>query len=205
MSLIHDKQWVKAVTALQFSQRGHQPLPAADVFEIRGEDANTLPWWGPLMPAGPLATMLEVFGQKSLFTGRDIVLATDTGAEAAAKRAEFIWKSMGPNMPGLPLTYSTDKIMNAWNAHQDQFHREYDLPTALLSAAGVKLAPYAVDALTRSAALKLERDIREIKQENMVTPSKTATPAQREEVDRSIERGRGKIDERVAKFREAAR
>ena len=46
MSLIHDKQWVKAVTALQFSQRGHQPLPAADVFEIRGEDANTLPWWG---------------------------------------------------------------------------------------------------------------------------------------------------------------
>ena len=180
-------------------------VPAADVFEIRGEDANTLPWWGPLMPAGPLATMLEVFGQKSLFTGRDIVLATDTGTEAAAKRAEFIWKSMGPNMPGLPLTYSTDKIMNAWNAHQDQFHREYDLPTALLSAAGVKLAPYAVDALTRSAAPKLERDIREIKQENMVTPSKTATPAQREEVDRSIERGRGKIDERVTKFREAAR
>ena len=180
-------------------------VPAADVFEIRGEDANTLPWWGPLMPAGPLATMLEVFGQKSLFTGRDIVLATDTGTEAAAKRAEFIWKSLGPNMPGLPLTYSTDKIMNAWNAHQDQFHREYDLPTALLSAAGVTLAPYAVDALTRSAALKLERDIREIKQENMVTPSKTATPAQREEVDRSIERGRGKIDERVAKFRETAR
>ena len=160
---------------------------------------------GSAVPAGPLATMLEVFGQKSLFTGRDIVLATDTGTEAAAKRAEFIWKSLGPNMPGLPLTYSTDKIMNAWNAHQDQFHREYDLPTALLSAAGVKLAPYAVDALTRSAALKLERDIREIKQENMVTPSKTATPAQREEVDRSIERGRGKIDERVAKFREAAR
>ena len=60
MSLIHDKQWVKAVTALKFSQGGHQPLgvPAADVFEIRGEGANTLPWWGPLMPAGPLATML---------------------------------------------------------------------------------------------------------------------------------------------------
>ena len=79
------------------------------------------------------------------------------------------------------------------------------MPTALLSAAGVKLAPYAVDALTRSAALKLERDIREIKQENMVTPSKTATPAQRGEVDRSIERGREKIDERVTKFRETAR
>jgi len=57
--------------------------------------------------------------------------------------------------------------------------------------------------VTRSAALKLERDIREIKQENMVTPSKTATPAQRGEVDRSIERGREKIDERVTKFREA--
>ena len=39
----------------------------------------------------------------------------------------------------------------------------------------------------------------------IVTPSKTATPAQREEVDRSMECGRGKIDERVAKFREAAR
>ena len=39
----------------------------------------------------------------------------------------------------------------------------------------------------------------------MVTPSKTATPAQREELDRSIERGRGKIDERVTKFRETAR
>ena len=102
MSLIHDKQWVKAVTALQFSQGGHQPLgvPAADVFEIRGEDANTLPSWGPLMPAGPLATRLEVFGQKSLFTERDLVLATDTGTEAAAKRAEFIWKSLGSNNAG---------------------------------------------------------------------------------------------------------
>ena len=102
MSLIHDKQWVKAVTALQFSQGGHQPLgvPAADVFEIRGEGANTLPWWGPLMPAGPFATMLEVFGQKSLFTERDLVLATDTGTEAAAKRAEFIWKSLGSNNAG---------------------------------------------------------------------------------------------------------
>ena len=64
---------------------------------------------------------------------------------------------MGPNIPGLPLTYSSPKIMNAWNAHQDQFLREYDLPTALLSAAGVKLAACAVEALTRSAALKLEQ------------------------------------------------
>ena len=100
MSLIHDKQWVKAVTALQFSQRGHQPLPAADVFEIRGEDANTLPWWGAADARRPLATMLEVFGQKSLCTERDLVLATDTGTEAAAKRAEFIWKSLGSNNAG---------------------------------------------------------------------------------------------------------
>ena len=103
MSLIHDKQWVKAVTALQFSQGGPQPLgvPAADVFEIRGEGANTLPWWGPLMPAGPFATMLEVFGQKSLFTERDLVLAPPTPAtKAAAKRAEFIWKSLGSNNAG---------------------------------------------------------------------------------------------------------
>ena len=44
--------------------------------------------------------MLEVFGQKSLFTERDLVLATDTGTEAAAKRAEFIWKSLGSNNAG---------------------------------------------------------------------------------------------------------
>ena len=155
MSLINGKQWVKAVTALQFSQGGYQPLgvPAADVFEIRGEDANTLPWWGQLMPAGPLDTMLEVFGQKSLFTERDLVLATDTGTEAAAKRAEFIWKSLGPNMPGLPLTYSTDKIMNAWNAHQDQFHRvevhkNFEHHAACRCIAGACSVLRAVRALT---------------------------------------------------------
>ena len=30
---------------------------------------------------------------------RDLVLTTDTGTEAATKRAEFIWKSLGPNRP----------------------------------------------------------------------------------------------------------
>ena len=37
---------------------------------------------------------------KSLFTVRDLVLTTDTGTEAATKRAEFIWKSLGSNNAG---------------------------------------------------------------------------------------------------------
>jgi tRNA G10 N-methylase Trm11 len=126
-------------------------IPLGDIFEMRGDTSNTMPFLAPAYPSGPMMTLLEVFANKSLFSGRDIWMETDATAEAASKSFAHIWKGWMPNFPMLPGTYSTDKIMAAYTGATDTFGREYDLGQALLSSVGVKAGYYSTDTLRMNA------------------------------------------------------
>jgi hypothetical protein len=112
---------------------------------------------------------------KSLFTGKPIVLKTDTKAEAAAKVMDEIYKFMMPNLPipnpvgywmdsavdqsGLFQTYSWKSIKSAGSGETDAFGRERNLRQAILGAGGVKIGSYAADA--QELRMKFEKGARE--------------------------------------------
>ena len=180
-------------------------IPSSDAFEVTGGDTNVLPMWVPFNPGGPLTLAVELLANKSLFTGKPIWLASDTGPtdmdrygmEAPMKATEYIWKTLAPNMPGLPGTYTTDKMMNAWNANTDQFGREFTLPTAALSAVGIKVAPMGLDSLQRNEILKMERNVREIRA-GITQKAKGASPVQQEGLNRALVTQEAKIQNEAA-------
>jgi hypothetical protein len=180
-------------------------LPSSDALEISGGDANVLPMWVPFNPGGPLTLAVELLANKSLFTGKPIWLASDTspvdldryGMEAPAKASNYLWKALAPNMPGLPGTYTTDKMMNAWNANTDQFGREFTLPTAALSAVGIKVAPMGLDSMQRNEILKMERNVREIRA-GITQKAKGASPVQQEGLNRALVTQTEKIQREAA-------
>jgi len=71
-------------------------FPGGDIFDAHN-NAGGMPIIAPLMPNSPILTTIAAIAyNEDTFRGRDITDKTDTSAEAAAKRAAFMWRQMTP-------------------------------------------------------------------------------------------------------------
>ena len=86
-------------------------IPGGDLFDV-SPNAGGLPIPQPLTPSHPLLTIATaMIGNRDLWTGKDLVDKNDTRAEAAEKRADWIWKQMTPAMA--IGNYHWERSMNA--------------------------------------------------------------------------------------------
>ena len=146
-------------------------IPGGDLFDVEGsQSAIPAPSW--LSVGGPLALMVELFSNKSQFTGKPIWTAGDSDAQKIERTMDHLFKFMAPNLPipnpaallGLNdrmlQTYSWSSISEVGTGKTDAFGRELSMPQALSSAVGVKLASYPRDVMLRQQAFKRDAEIR---------------------------------------------
>jgi hypothetical protein len=177
-------------------------VPAGDVFDTNANHA-AVPVPAPLVPGGPLAMIGEVIFNRQGFTGKDITKESDTLAEKYDKFAGYLWKSVAPNFPGLPGTYSSDAIANAQRGKTDVFGREQSLGQAALSSLGVKLASYPKDVAKRNLVLEARSQIFEIRRGIQADARQLARNGiTRAEYDDNVARAKEKI-QRIADELEA--
>ena len=155
-------------------------IPGGDMFDTDGSKAaGAVPQW--LSVGGPVALFVEFWANKSLFTGKEITLSTDTKGEAAAKIADHLYKFFTPNLPipnpmgywldsatdqiGLFQTYSWASIQAANTGATDAFGRERNLRQALFGAAGVKLGSYPADVQETMLKAKEASELRELNEQ----------------------------------------
>ena len=129
-------------------------IPGGDIVDL-GQTHAALPLVPPpLMPGGPAWLAAEFLLNTSAFTGRDITLQSDTLAERASKSADYLWKGIAPNMPGVPGTYATEGISDALRGKTfaGPFGQEQSsVSQAALNTVGVKVRSYPIDALAHNA------------------------------------------------------
>ena len=71
-------------------------FPGGDLFDAHN-NAGGVPLLAPLMPNSPVLTSaFAILGNKDTFRNKEIVLKTDTDAEAAQKRLAWAWKQFTP-------------------------------------------------------------------------------------------------------------
>jgi ribosomal protein S18 acetylase RimI-like enzyme len=71
-------------------------VPGGDLFDVN-PNGGGIPWIQPLTPSNPLlTTYMAMFGNKDAWFGKEVVDTNDTRGEAAAKRAEWLWKQASP-------------------------------------------------------------------------------------------------------------
>jgi hypothetical protein len=177
-------------------------IPVGDIVDT-GSNQAALPVPPGLMPGGPLVILAEVLMNKSSFTGKPIVLETDTGVESASKVLGHLYKALAPNLLGLPGTYATDSVVNAGNGKTDAFGREQSMAQALASSIGVKLGSYPEDVMRRNVTGKASaerteitrvmRDLQRQRQRNAISES---------EFDSKMEVQRGKLQKLSEETRE---
>jgi hypothetical protein len=134
-------------------------MPAGDVFDTRGGDLPS-----PLHMGGPLILGMELYFNRSAFTGDDIVnTITDSPLERAGKRTEFLWQSAMPAAPWVPGSWYYEKIARAVTGDALEWgsNEPYDPLEAIISAAGIKLKPKDVALGMRSHQLEFEKAERE--------------------------------------------
>ena len=168
-------------------------VPVGDIVDT-GATQAALPVPPGLMPGGPLVILGEVLMNKSAFTGKPIVLGTDTPTEVASKVFSHLYKGFAPNLPGLPGTYATDAIVNAGTGKTDAFGREQSVAQAVASSVGVKLGSYPEDVLRRNTMAKAKGEEREIETVIRGLQRQRLTNAiSQEEFDRKVEVQRNKL------------
>jgi hypoxanthine-guanine phosphoribosyltransferase len=86
-------------------------IPGGDLFDV-SPNAMGLPIPQPVTPSHPLfTTAVAMIGNKDLFFGKEIIDSNDTRAEAAEKRAAWIWKQVSPAIA--VNNYHWERGMNA--------------------------------------------------------------------------------------------
>jgi|GEM_PF-4670401 len=119
----------------------------------------------PLIPGGPAVLFFEFMLNTAGFTGRDITLRTDELGEKLGASAEHLWKGLMPNFPGLPGTYSTENLLNAWRGRIEPGplgQEKASLAQAFFSAIGVKLGSYAPETQEYLFMQGINAELREI-------------------------------------------
>lgn len=146
-------------------------VPVGDIFDTGATNA-AVPLLPSMMPGGPLALVGEVMLNKVQFTGKEITMETDTGAEKAQKFANHLYKAFAPNIIALPGTYAFTGAMNAGTGKTDAFGREQSLTQAVASSIGIKLGSYPGDVLKLNAQreaqfklMEIQRNITALKRE----------------------------------------
>jgi hypothetical protein len=136
-------------------------VPVGDIIDFE-QTHTAIPVPPPMVPSGPIAILFELVLNRSAFTGQPIVKETDTLAEAAQKVLNHAYKSFTPNLPGLPATYSTERLMKAARGETDALGREYGVLEALASSVGVKFDRFPPDATMLRLAIERRRAAEEI-------------------------------------------
>ena len=136
-------------------------IPVGDVFDL-GQGHSAIPILPVMQVGGPLAIFMELYSNKSNFTGKPITLETDTAGEVAAKVADYLYKTIMPNVLGLPGTYATTGVADAANGKTDAFGREQSVAQALASSFGLKFGSYPADVMRRNEHSKLQGQMMEI-------------------------------------------
>lgn len=181
-------------------------MPLGDIFELRGESGHAFPLPAFLYPSGLAVTAGEMFGNKSLFTGKDIWDTTDTKAEAAGKMFNYAYKSIAPNFPLLPGTYSWDKISAAVGGKTDIMGRNYSVGQALLSSFGIRVNTYDPDLLRYYAATDLRRSLGDLEQ-NIRRDARNLSRKGMSEEDfsKAQENNQKKMDDAIKSYEEKVR
>jgi hypothetical protein len=193
-------------------------IPAGDVFDLNGDrSALPLPQW--LTWAGPLSLVAELMQNKNAFTGKPIVLETDTLAQATVKVLDHVFKWAAPNIalpgpgyavPGLDhgqfQTYAWQGIADAAGGKRDGFGREASTAQAVARAFGVRLGSYPEDAARLRVLGELSANEREI---SSVMAADAGALARREidraEFDRRMARSRQKLRDAAGEARDSLR
>lgn len=140
-------------------------IPVGDIVDF-GQEQTAIPIIPPpLMPGGPAVMGMEFLANRSFFSGRNITLGTDTMTEKVGKVAEHFYKGFAPNIPGLPGTWATKKITDAYSGKTDPLGRAYDIPSAIASGVGLKVAPYPTETLRYNAAMEMRSQRGELNDE----------------------------------------
>ena len=136
-------------------------IPVGDVFDM-GSGQSAVPMLPFMSIGGPLAVAGELIFNKSLFTGKDLVLKSDTAGQVTTKVLDHLYKAFAPNLLGLPGTYATTGVMQSMQGRTDAFGREMSTTQAVTSSFGVKLGSYPADVLRRNLQGKMRVEIMEI-------------------------------------------
>lgn len=185
-------------------------VPVGDVMDL--EQGHGLP--PSLVPGGPLVALAEVMlFNKSLFTQKEITLATDGLTEATHKKLDYAFKAIAPNVPvpnplGYVLSDETGQYQSyAWGGIEKAIERkentigEVRTPAqAGLNAVGVKIGSYPkqnmvsaiqIDARKKVEAIKdgMKKDARDY--ERIANPS----PSDMKKRDAELKKGAEKIQQ----------
>lgn len=136
-------------------------IPVGDVVDVSAGHA-AVPLLPAMYPGGPLVVFGELVANKSMFTGKPIVLETDTAGEKAGKVLDYLWKAFSPNLVGVPGTYATQGVADSITGRTDKFGREMSTAQALASSVGVKLGSYPADVLRNNLMARQRAEIAEI-------------------------------------------
>lgn len=130
-------------------------IPAGDIVDT-GTSQGAIPLPPFLTVGGPLSLMVELYSDKSLFTGKELNKASDSTAESAVKVLDHIYKWAAPNIPipslgtivpgtetGQFQTYAWTGIVKAAQREEGAFGRDQNVPMAIGSAFGIKLEGYS--------------------------------------------------------------
>lgn len=146
-------------------------VPVGDIFDM-GATHAAIPMLPFVVPGGPLALVSELVSNKSQFTGKEIVLETDTAAEKATKVADHLYKAFAPNIIFLPGTHAWTGVVNAGSGKTDSFGREMSATQSVATAFGVKVGSYPADVLELNAQraaqakiMEIDRNITQLKRE----------------------------------------
>ena len=104
-----------------------------------------LPEW--MLVSGPLAIASDLLSNRVAFTGEDIVnREIDTAGEAWGKRFTYLARSVLPNAPWIPGSWSVGTIMRALGDETDFRGRQYSELEAALRSFGPKVSTFDIDS-----------------------------------------------------------
>ena len=177
-------------------------FPGGDLFDAHN-NAGGIPLLAPITPNSPVLTVASaMLFNKDTFRGQDIVKKTDTDAEAAQKRAAWMWKQMTPAIAvgNTHFERAMNVIANVTGQSVNVGLAEYTgigkdgLPItpgyAALQTVGIKARPIDLDtsekiqkAQTKALIRELEMQIKQSQRlENKGAISPTTGEAEREKL-----------------------
>jgi hypothetical protein len=163
--------WNDPTTGLPMFWNVSNFIPAGNMFDFKNQ-AGGIPRPEMLAIGSPIWTIGVAMGiNVDTFTGREIVKQSDTGAEAAVKRATYLWRQLAPAMAY--GGWHAERIMNAAANYTGEPIAGYTgigrsgqavTPlSALINTAGIKVRDVDFDKEFRFRISDIEREDREIK------------------------------------------
>jgi len=152
-------------------------FPGGDLFDAHN-NAGGIPLLAPLTPNNPvLTTAAAMLFNKDTFRNKDIVLKSDTDAEAAKKRAAWMWKQASPAIAvgNTHFERAMNVIANSTGQSVNVGLAEYTgigadgLPIqpkyAAMQTVGIKARPIDLDTAEKIQASQTKAMIRELELE----------------------------------------